>query len=119
MIEITLKPRTAEELAVIMQFLDATMLRPVAEEQAQATSEMRQAQEATDEATAAETIEVTPDDIVPTQVAYTEDDVKAALTQYGKDKGAIHLKALLEKHGCKRVSDLDPSDYADVMKEIS
>lgn len=50
---------------------------------------------------------------------YTIEQVRAAFTKYAKTNGKDAAKALLEKHGAAKVTELKPEDYAAVMKEVS
>ncbi len=63
---------------------------------------------------AAETAEVPAD-----EPAYTIEQVRAAFTKFAKQNGKDAAKALLEKHGAGKVTELKPEDYAAVMKEVS
>lgn len=51
--------------------------------------------------------------------AYTIEQVRAAFTKYAKTNGKDAAKALLEKHGAAKVTELKPEDYTAVMKEVS
>ena len=50
--------------------------------------------------------------------AYTIEQVRAAFTKYAKQNGKDAAKALLEKFGAAKVTELKPDDYAAVMKEV-
>lgn len=48
---------------------------------------------------------------------YTLEDVRAALTRVAGAKGADAAKAVLAKHGAKKLSDIFPPDYAVVVAD--
>lgn len=51
--------------------------------------------------------------------AYTIEQVRAAFTKYARQNGKDAAKALLEKFGAAKVTELKPDDYAAVMKEVA
>ena len=51
--------------------------------------------------------------------AYTIEQVRAAFTKYAKQNGKDAAKALLEKFGAGKVTELKKTDYTAVMKEVS
>jgi hypothetical protein len=48
----------------------------------------------------------------------TAEDVTAALTAFGKAKGAVALKAVLDQVGAKRVSEIQPDQFAAVLAAV-
>lgn len=104
MIEITIKPRNPQELAAVIQWFNDAFLAPAAAAEAQQSVETAapEAQE-----TVAEDAE-----------APTLDQVRAALTQYGKDNGPAKLKDLLKDFDAARIGDLKAEDYAIVLERI-
>lgn len=45
------------------------------------------------------------------------EDVRAVLSDISRSGHTAEMKALLAKHGAKRLSDIDPDDYADLLAE--
>lgn len=103
MIEITIKPRNPQELAAVIQWFNDAFLAPAAEAEAQEV--------------------VAPADDAQETVAEdagdpTLDQVRAALTQYGKDNGPAKLKDLLKDFDAARIGDLKEADYPIVLERI-
>ena len=47
----------------------------------------------------------------------TMEDVRAVLAQKAASGLSDEVKALLDKHGAKKLSDIDPEDYHQLIKE--
>lgn len=52
-----------------------------------------------------------------TEKVHTIDTVRAHLGEFAKAKGPMALQALLTKHGVKRLGDLDPAKFGDIVAE--
>jgi hypothetical protein len=52
-----------------------------------------------------------------TEPAVTLEQVRSVLTEKSRSGLTAQVKALLTKHGANKLSDIDPSDYAELLSE--
>ena len=59
----------------------------------------------------------TPKPEIPAKPAITLEQVRAVLAEKSHDGFTAEIRALLQKHGADKLSLIDPSEYASLMKD--
>lgn len=112
---LTLNELTIEQASAVLTLLDEMKNCTITPEQAREGIDLFEPDEEQTKPAAKPEPEPEPEKAP----AYTIEQVRAAFTKYAKTNGKDAAKALLEKHGAAKVTELKPEDYTSVMKEVS
>lgn len=112
---LTLNDLTIEQASAVLTLLDEMKNCTITPERAQEGIDLFEPDEEQTKPAAKPEPEPEPEKAP----AYTIEQVRAAFTKYAKTNGKDAAKALLEKHGAAKVTELKPEDYTAVMKEVS